>query len=224
MIATAQENRYAPRVRFAFACTLFTGMVALIAALNLYLLEDGNVFTSTAYALSPLLRFSYDGVYVSALVVGTALCALFAEMLVRNSRTVTVGLCGGAVLVMLAGFGGLLVRQPLSFVVLAVVFVLLLLLTRIQPYPVARARAWLDTRDAALLRRCIGVGIALVVNLVALVLHTLALNPASHQLYMQGQIAGTHLNSVLLTMVLAVVCTFVCFASIVLALRPPRRD
>src|SRR5581483_5122575 len=46
-----------PAVVIAAVTTCITFVVALLASINLYLLEDSNPLTNAAYAASPLLRF-----------------------------------------------------------------------------------------------------------------------------------------------------------------------
>ena len=224
MVSYTQERHISPQLWIALATTLFAGIVTFLASLNLYLLEDGNRLTQAAYSTSPLLRFSYDGVYLSALVVGIAICALFGYLLARNTRSVIIGLIVVSLLVPLAGFGGLLIRQPVAFFVLVLVFAGLTLLSILAGRAVCtRKRGLLDERSAALLGGCVSAGIALLVNLVALIPHTLALNPVSHLLYMQGQIGDTHFNSVLIATGIELLSIAVCTLSIGLALRSHRR-
>src|SRR5262245_26895474 len=61
-----------PAVVIAAVTTCITFLVTLLASINLYLLEDNNPLTDAAYAASPLLRLSYDGAYLSALVAAVA--------------------------------------------------------------------------------------------------------------------------------------------------------
>ena len=83
----------------------------------------------------------------------------------------------------------------------------------------ARTRPVLGERSAVLLGACVSTGLALLVNGAALVAHTLALNPISHALYMQGQLGASHFNGLLISMALEVLVLFACLVSLALALR-----
>lgn len=223
MVTHTRERYLPPQLWLALATTIFAGIVTFLASLNLYLLEDGNPLTEAAYSASPLLRFSYDGVYLSALVAGLAICALLCYTLVRETRFVTIGLGIVSLLVIFAGFGGLLIRQPLAFFGLALIFVVLTLLSVLAGQAVnTRSRQISGPRLASMLGGCVSAGVALLANLLAQVFHTLALNPASHLLYMQGQIGGTHLNSVLIATAIELLSVVACLLSIGLALRVSR--
>lgn len=223
MVTHTQERHLSPQLWLALATTIFAGIVTFLASLNLYLLEDGNPLTPAAYSASPLLRFSYDGVYLSALVAGIAICALLGYLLVRETRFVSIGLGIVSLLVIFAGFGGLLIHQPLAFLVLALIFAGLTLLSIwIGRALSAYSRNTSGTRSASLLGGCVSAGVALLVNLLAQVPHTLALNPVSHLLYMQGQIGDTHLNSVLIATAIELLSIIACLLSIGFALRVPR--
>lgn len=204
-MATFRHPRPVPvRLWIALAATFLALGVELLASFNLYLLEDASPLSQAAYSVSPLLRFSYDAVYLSALASGVAACAAVGYALVQRRLLVSVGLVILTFLIVLAGFGGLLVRHAATFFVLLAVFLALtlcgFLLGRVAT---ARATRVLGPRPAAVLGACVSVGGGLLVNLVALVLHTLSLNVVSHALYMQGQIGGTHLNLSLLLLGLA---------------------
>jgi hypothetical protein len=195
----------------AIGVTGITFLISLVASLNLYLLEDANPLAQIAYRTSPLLRFSYDGVYLSALAAGVAMCALIGYALVRHTMLVTAGLAALTVLVMLGGFGGLLVHHATTFLVFLILFAVLTLGSFLLGRLVATHYSRLPgTQPRAVLSSCVAVNSILFVNVVALVLHTLSLNPVSRMLYMQGQITGTHLNFSLLAMVLAFVGLMAC--------------
>ncbi|MEO7000793.1 MAG: hypothetical protein ABI068_03235 [Ktedonobacterales bacterium] len=183
--------------------TCISGITSVFASLNLYLLEDANPLTTAAFGSSPLLRVSYDAAYLSALVAGVGLCAIVAYAAFGAHAAVAWVLAVLALLVALAGFGGLLARAPLSFVSLFAAFAGLTLLSVFAGWRVAgRLRRSNSQRRSAVAGACAGAGVALLVNALAITLHTLALNPVSHPLYMQGQIPGTHLNALLIGMVL----------------------
>jgi len=199
------SHRSAPtlslRLWFTLAATVVAFVASLLASLNLYLLEDNNPLTQAVYSAAPVLRWSYDGVYVSALVATVAVCAIVAYALTQADVPVVISLIIIALLVALAGFGGLLVRQPTTFLLLFLVFAGLALVSLLPGRAVATwSRHFLSQRSAAMVGACVRVGIALLVNVVALVLHTLALNPVSHPLFMQGQIGQTHFNSLVIAM------------------------
>lgn len=206
--------------------TVIAFVVSLLASLNIYLFEDANPLTRGAYGASPLLRFSYDGVYLSALAAAIAVCAVAVYTVARADAPVLRGLVAVTALVALGGFGGLLARHRATF--LALTFAGLVLVGVLVGRAVAvRAQPRLGQQPAAVLGACASTGVALLVNLVVLAPHTLALNPVSHPLYMQGQIAGTRLNSLLLGMLLELLTIVVCASSIGLALRrvsQSRRD
>ena len=202
-------------VMAAVAVTLLAAGVSLVAGLNLYQLEDSNPLTTAAYSASPLLRFSYDGVYLASLMAALAGLAvvLFA---VFPARAALAGSLALAVIVLLGGFGGLLARHSLNGLALAGSFAGLLALCLLAGWGVAR---WLTPRRgpraANLVGACVGVGVALAVDAVALIAHTLALNPVSHTLYMQGQIGGSSANALLIAMAaqaLALVIWSLCIA------------
>jgi hypothetical protein len=206
----------------ALGATLLAFGIELLASLHLYLLEDASSLSQAAYNASPLLRFSYDASYLSALAAGVAVCAIVGYALIHHHLVVTIGGVLLTLLVALAGFGGLLVHHTVTFLV----FLGLLLMLTLSSFllgRVATARAGhdLSPRPAAVLGACMSAGAVLLVNLVALVLHTLSLNPVSHALYMQGQIAGTHFNALLVAMVLALLTGAICMVCLLRAFRLP---
>jgi len=224
MSAGAPARPVPPRLRLTTAVTALAFVVALLASLNLYLLEDANPLTPAAYSASPLLRFSYDGVYLSALVAAVAACSIVGYSIAQDDATALLGLAVVALVVAFGGFGGLLFRHPTTFLALSLVFIGLLLCGLLVGRAIAvRARARLGRRSAAILGACASTGVALLVNLAVLVPHTIALNPVSHPLYMQGQIGGTHLNSLLLGMAIELLAVVVCTLSIGSALHGATR-
>lgn len=213
------------RLWLALVSTLLAFVVALIASLNLYLIEDASALTTAAYSASPPLRFSYDGIYLSALAAGVAVCAIVAYALTQRAALASISLGVLALLVVLGGFGGLLVRHPLTFLAFSGAFAALLLISFSSGRAVTkRAARRLTARPAAVLGACVGAGVLLLINVAALVLHTLILNPVSHALYMQGQIAGTHFNFSLIAMVLATLTLLACVLCLGRALRLPARQ
>jgi hypothetical protein len=208
------------RLWIALTATLIAFVVSLIASFNLYQIEDASSLTLAAYSASPLLRFSYDGIYLSALAAGVTICASVGYALIRNRLFVGVGLCGIALLVAFGGFGGLLVRHSVSFLIFLAVFVVLMLLSFLigRAVMVHSVRSS-GERAAAVLGACAGAGGILLINVAALVLHTLLLNPVNHALYMQGQIPGTHLNFSLLAMGAAMLTLSICALSLGYTLR-----
>jgi hypothetical protein len=211
MASIRDTQQLPPRLWVALAATLIAFLVCLVASLNLYLLEDGSSLTAAAYGASPLLRFSYDGVYLSALAAGVAVCAIIGYVLVQQPLLVAAGLTLVALLVALGGFGGLLARHAATFAVFLAVFLALtlggFLLGRLV---MIRGGESLGRRPSAVLGACISAGSLLSINVVALSLHTLSLNPVSHTLYMQGQMEGTHLNFTLLIMGVALFTLVAC--------------
>lgn len=225
-MATSKRIQSFPlRLWIALAATIIAFTVSLVASLNLYLLEDSSDLTQAAYSVSPLLRFSYDGIYLSALAAGVAVCAIVGYTLVRRELLVVVGLSVVALLVALGGFGGLLVRHLETFLVFFVVFLALTLMSFLTGRAVAaRSGHLLGQRPATVLGACVSVGSVLLINVVALVLHTIILNPVSHELYMQGQIGGTHLNFSLIAMGLTILTMIACVLSLGHALHVPSRQ
>lgn len=204
--------------------TVLAGVVAVLASFSLYLLEDGNPLTTPAYAASTLLRYSYDAAYVSALVVGALLVSMFLTLFRLSLRAVVGVTLILALLVALAGFGGLLLRQPLAFGVLLAVYACLFALSLLVGYGVVAPR--LAAADAAsnaiiptIIGACVAVFVALLVNVTAVVTHTLALNPVSHALFMQGQIGDTHLSALLIGMGLEALTLFFCLSALPFAFR-----
>ncbi len=214
-----------PAVVIAAVTTCITFVVALLASINLYLLEDSNPLTNEAYAASPLLRFSYDGAYLSALVAAVAVCGVVAYALVPARGPVIGGLAAVALIVVLGGFGGLLVRHPVTFLALFAAFAGLTVVSFLVGQAIsARLAARLGQRSALVVGACASTAVALLANVLALVPHTVALNPISHSLYMQGQIPGTHFNSLLIAMGVEVLTVAICAASILVALRSALRS
>jgi hypothetical protein len=215
---------FRPRLWIAVATTILTCIVSLLASINLYLLEDGNPLTQAAYSASPLVRFSYDGVYLSALVACVTVCAIIGYAITRADAPVVFGLILVSLLIILGGFGGLLVRYPVTFLVFFLLFVGLSVLSLLAGRTVAtRSGRYLERRSAAIIGACFGAFLVLLVNAVAQVLHTLALNPVSHALFMQGQIGETHFNSLLIGMLIEVLLLIICALSLWFALRSPAR-
>lgn len=224
MALNVQPRRFSLRLWLVSCATLLAFLVALVASLNLYLIEDSSPLTSAAYSASPLLRFSYDGIYLSALAAGVAICAIAMYALVPRTRMATAGLGVLALLVACAGFGGLLARHSTTFLAFLAVFAVLLLADFLGGRTITTcASRRLDIRSARVLGACAGVGGLLLVNVTALVVHTLILNPLSHALYMQGQIPGTHFNLSLLAMAGAVLTLLIYALCLGNALRLPSR-
>ncbi|MBA2394096.1 MAG: hypothetical protein H0V70_15310 [Ktedonobacteraceae bacterium] len=218
----ANIQHFPQRLWVALIATVFAFAVSLIASLNLYQLEDTSRLTQAAYSASPLLRFSYDGIYLTALAAGVIVCTIVGYALIQSELLVSIGLIIVALLVVFGGFGGLLVRHPTTFLAFFAAFFLLLLMGfLIGRFVATRARRTLGQRPAAVLGACVSAGSVLFVNVSALVLHTLLLNPVSHALYMQGQIEGTHLNFSLISMGVAFLALFAYMVSLVRALRLP---
>lgn len=213
------------RLWVAIAVTLLAFVVSLVASINLYLLEDASPLTQAAYVASPLLRLSYDGIYLSALAAGVAVCTIVAYTLVQRVALVVAGLIIVTFLVAFAGFGGLLARNPTTFLALFTVFFALILISFLIGRAVAtRAGQHLSQRSAAVLGACASVGSVLLVNVAVLILHTLILNPVSHALYMQGQIGTTHLNFTLIAMGFALLTMIACAVSLGSAIRLPSQQ
>ncbi len=214
-----------PSIVIALVMTGVAFIVSLLASLNLYLLEDGNPLTAAAYRASPLLRVSYDGAYLSALAATVAVCAV-ALCALLPGRAAPLGASAAiALVVALGGFGGLLVRAPLSFLVLFVSYIALLLLCLLVGwFTASRLRRGLSARVASIIGACAGVGMALLANVASLAPHTLALNPVSHGLYMQGQIPGTHYNALLIGLAVQLLTALLCALALVAALRAPTRS
>ncbi|HEU5380791.1 MAG TPA: hypothetical protein VFV38_35660 [Ktedonobacteraceae bacterium] len=222
MVSSGHSQQLPARLWVALVATLLALSVELLASLHLYLLEDASRLSQAAYSASPLLRFSYDVIYLSALASGVAVCAVVGYALVHRRLVVTIGCVLLTLLVAGGGFGGLLVHHMLTFLVfLLLLFVLTLSSFLLGRVATARSGRDLSPRPAAVLGACVSAGAVLLVNLVALVLHTLSLNPVSHALYMQGQIVGTHLNALLLAMVLALLTGIICMVCLLRAFRLP---
>ena len=222
MAASRPSQQLPARLWIALATTLLAFGVSLVASLNLYLLEDDSPLSQTAYSASPLLRFSYDGIYLSALAAGVAVCAVVGYALVQRQLLLSISLVFITLLVAFGGFGGLLVHHATTFLVFLVIFLVLTLSSfLLGRQATARSGHFLGPRPAAVLGACVSAGSVLLVNLVALVLHTLSLNPVSHGLYMQGQIAGTHLNFTLLVMGLALLTSITCIVCMARVFRLP---
>ncbi len=180
--------------------TLLAVAVSVVASANLYLLEDNNPLTPVAYGASPLLRFSYNGAYLTALAAAVAGAALIAYATLP-ARRATGGALALAGLVALGGFSGLLARHPLSGLTLIGAFVGIVALCLLVGWAMARSLAGrMSARAAALVGACAGAGVALALDAAALIVHTIALNPASHALYMQGRIGQTPYNALLIGM------------------------
>jgi hypothetical protein len=225
MVTSRYSQQFSLRLWFALTATLIAFVVSLVASLNLYLLEDANPLTQAAYSVSSVLRFSYDLVYLSALAAGVAVCAIVGYALVQRTALVTIGLLIVMLLVAFAGFGGMLVRHVSTFLTLLLIFSALTLISLLIGHvATTRALRFLGQRPAAVLGACVSVSCVLLINVVALVLHTLLLNPVSHALYMQGQIGDTHLNFSLIAMGIALLALIGCAISLGFALHSPSRQ
>lgn len=215
----ARTQNFPPRLWIALAATVIAFAISLVASLNLYMLEDASSLTRTAYSASPLLRFSYDGVYLSALAAGVAVCAIVGYAFVQHETHMIVGLIVVTLLVAFGGFGGLLVHHMATFLVFFVIFIALTLTSLLLGRAVATRMMCLRQQPATVLGACVSAGSILLVNVVALILHTLTLNMVSHALYMQGQIGGTHLNFSLIVMSIAFLTMIACIVTLGRALR-----
>jgi hypothetical protein len=220
MASYGQIQNFSPRLWIAFTTTIIAFIATMLASINLYLLEDSSSLTEAAYAISPLLRFSYDVVYLSALVSCVALCAIVAYMITQSETTVIISLILVTLFIAFAGFGGLLLRQSTTFLVLFLVLVALALISQVIRRAVSRRfRARLGQRSAAILGGYAGIGIVFLINTIALALHTITLNPVSHALFMQGQIGDTHLSSLLIAMGVELLTFFIFLLSVGIAFR-----
>ena len=225
MTSITTMNKAPLSMWIALAATILAFAVSLVASLNLYLIEDSSSLTRLAYDASPLLRFSYDAIYVSTLAAGVAMCAIIGYTLVQRSTLVLSSLIIAALLVAFGGFGGLLVRHTTTFLVLFITFFALVIISLLVGRGVAtRAMRWAGRRFAGMLGACVSMFCVLLVNVVALILHTLLLNPVSHELYMQGQIEGTHFNFSLIAMGMALITLFACVVSLGRVLHLPSRQ
>ena len=219
MILSSDSEQFPLRLKAALVATVIAFFVCLVASINLYLIEDSSSLTAAAYSASSLLRITYDGVYLSALAAGVAIVALVAYALVPLQRFITASLVLVALLVALGGFGGLLARHPVTFLVFLAVFLALTMSSFLLGRLVAgRLGDAPGDRPAAILGVCVSAGSLLAVNVAALVLHTLSLNPVSHALYMQGRIGDTPLNLTLLAMLVALVALVACVVCLMWAL------
>jgi hypothetical protein len=210
--------------RLAVVTTSLAAVVAVLASLNLYLLEDNNALTPAIYSASPLLRVSYAAAYLSALVSMVGVVAIVAYALLRARGMGTISVIVVAALVALAGFGGLLARQPLSFFTLLLSYGALAAICLLVGRAVAnRALPRLSTPSSEVAGACAGTAVALLVNLVAIATHTIALNPVSHELFMQGLIGNTHFSSLLIALGLDALTFLICLLSVALLLRAATR-
>jgi hypothetical protein len=224
MASSEHSQQWPARLWVAVIAMLLAFSVELLASFHLYLLEDASRLSQVAYNASPLLRFSYDVIYLSALASGVVVCAVVGYALVRRRLVVTIGCVILTLLVAFGGFGGLLIHHLVTFLILLVLLFMLTMSSFLLGHVVtARSSRDLSPRPAAVLGVCVSAGAILLVNLVALVLQTLSLYPVSHALYMQGQVAGTHLNALLLAMVLALltgIISLVCLGRAIRLLSP----
>lgn len=218
----ANKQQFPIRLWVTIVAIVIAFVVSVLASINLYLIEDSSRLTQVAYSASPLLRFSYDGIYLSALAASVAICAIIGYTLVRCTALVVIGLIFVTVLIALGGFGGLLVRHATTFLIFVVVFLALtqssMLIGRRVTIRVANL---LGQRLAAILGACVSTCSVLLFNVIALVLHTLLLNMVNHSLYMQGQIEGTRLNFSLIAMIVAFLTLIACVVSLRFAFRLP---
>lgn len=222
MASHKHPRNFPPRLWVALVATIIACVLSLLASFNLYLLEDDNSLTRAAYSASPVLRLSYDGIYLSALVAIVAACAIVAYIITQADGLVVISLILVTLFVALVGFGGLIVSHPATFFVLFLVFASLTLVSFLLGRAVAsRSRHRLGQRSAAMVGACVSTGMALFVNVVALVVHTLALNPVSHALFMQGQIGETHFSSLLIAIGVELLAMSISVLSIGGALRSP---
>ncbi len=219
-----RTQNFTPRLWIAVGATIIAFLASLLASLNLYLLEDSNPLAQAAYSASPVLRLSFDGAYISALAAGVAICAIVVYAGVQANTPAVISLTIIALLVAFAGFGGLLILHPETFLALFLVFMGLALISILSGRALASGlHHRFGQRLAAILGACAGAGIALLVNGVSVIAHTLSLNPVSHSLYMQGQIGGTHYNSLLVFMGVELLTMIIYALSIVFTLRSPAR-
>lgn len=220
------DRRTVPlRLWIALTTTILAFAIELLASLNLYLIEDSSHLTQMAYGASPLLRFSYDGIYLSASASTVTICAIIGFALVPRVIFMVPGLIVFALLVAFGGLGGLLVHHATLFLVNLIAFLFLALLSLLVGRGVAKhTMHWLGQRSAWMLGACTSTCSVLLINVLALVMHTLLLNPVSHALYMQGQIVGTHFNFSLIAMGLALFTLMTCAVSLGCALRLPSQQ
>lgn len=169
-------------------------LVAIVASADYYLIEDASPLTDAAYAAQPLLRFSFDAIYATALAAGVA--AVLVVTRAALARTGSLALAAPqldllalplALLLVLGGFGGLAIRQPSTFLILAALLLAVVGVLMLLARAVARRlrAAGHPAGEAAALGACIAALALLALNLAGAGLHTVALAATAPALYRQ---------------------------------------
>lgn len=218
MLETVERQPvYNRRVLFAVGAVLFAAFVVFLNSLNFYQIEDDSALARSAYQINLVLNFSFSMIYITAIVIAVAaisLCAQFILSLWNDGPVSGVYLFAAclAIFVALGAFWGLALRHPLSFFLSIGLFAALIVVVLALGRNVAVrfSPPFTEQRVTAISSFSISLVLALFVNVLIAVLHTVLLKAAIPALYADNtiRIATFSVNSLLLMTLFAALLTF----------------
>lgn len=213
------------RVLFTVGAVLLAAFVAFLNSLNLYQIEDDSALARAAYQANPILNVSFSVIYITAIVIAVAAISLGVQLTLSLwsegpvSGVYLFAACL-AIFAALGAFWGLALRHPLSFFLsiglFAALIVVVLAFGRSVALKFFPPRA--EQRVTAISSFCISLALALLVNVLVAVLHTVLLKVDVPTLYASNdiRIATFAMNSLYLT---TLVVAFLTFTAVLLVAR-----
>jgi hypothetical protein len=209
---------YNRRMLFMVGAVLLAAFVAFLNSLNFYQIEDDSALARSAYQANLVLNLSFSMIYITAIVIAVAaisLCVQFMLSLWNDEAVSGIYLFAAclAIFVALGAFWGLALRHPLSFFLSIGLFAALIVVVLALGRNVAIkfSPPFVEQRVTAISSFSISLVLALLVNVLVAVLHTLLLKVAVPTLYADNnvRIAAFPVNSLLLMTLFAALLTFV---------------
>lgn len=205
------------RVLFTVSAVLLAALVVFLNSLNLYQVEDDSTLARAAYQANPVLNLSFSMIYITAIVIAVAAISLGVQLTLSlwNEGPVSGVYLFAACLAIFAALGafwGLALRHPLSFFLsiglFAALIVVVLAFGRSVAIKFSPPRT--EQRVTAISSFCISLALALLVNVLVAVLHTVLLKVDVPALYAGNniRIAALAMNSLYLTTLVAAILTF----------------
>lgn len=219
MLETVERQPvYNRRVLFAVGAVLLAAFVVFLNSLNFYQIEDDSALAHLAYQANLVLNVSFSMIYITAIVIAVAaisLCIQFTLSLWNDGPVPGMYLFAAclAIFVGLGAFWGLALRHPLSFFLSIGLFAALIVVVLALGRSVAVkfSPPFVEQRVTAISSFSISLVLALVLNVLAAVLHTVLLRVAVPALYASSdlRIAIFPVNSLLLMTLFAALLTVV---------------
>ena len=217
MLETVERQPvYNRRVLFTIGAVLLAAFVVFLNSLNFYQVEDDSALARSAYQASLVLNLSFSMIYITAIVIAVAaisLCVQFALSLWNDGPVPGIYLFAAclAIFVALGAFWGLALRHPFSFLLSIGLFAALIVVVLALGRNVAVrcSPPFVEQRVTAISSFSISLVLALILNVLIAVLHTVLLKVAAPKLYADDniRIAAVSVNSLLLMTLFAAFLT-----------------